>query len=169
MTCLCCYSDETCLGMWSACQRCWGRSWSRRIFWCWKLPPWLRGGRKAYRSTPGWSLMSTCWQDAPGISRNWYQIRLLFICVQGSARYFPGSGGVWFGSRKNENQNRKWKLSHKMWLFNKIKTLITHLLSLSGTLVCCCLLWLSCLFLQIEADISKRYHSRPVNLMGVNI
>lgn len=24
-------------------------------------------------------------------------------------------------------------------------------------------------FLQIEADISKRYNKRPVNLMGVNI
>lgn len=26
-----------------------------------------------------------------------------------------------------------------------------------------------CFFLQIEADISKRYNKRPVNLMGVNI
>lgn len=25
------------------------------------------------------------------------------------------------------------------------------------------------LFLQIEVDISKKYHKRPVNIMGVNI
>lgn len=60
-----------CTGMLNVCQMCWGRRWNRQIFWYLKAPRWLRKGRKPWRSRPGWSLVLTCWQDAPGNSRNW--------------------------------------------------------------------------------------------------
>lgn len=72
---------RACSGMLSVCRRCWDRKWSRLTFWCWKEPQWQRRGRKPCRSSPGWSLVLTCWQDAPGNSRSWYSVMFVFVSV----------------------------------------------------------------------------------------